>query len=101
MFIKLKQVLVAAFFLDYDIYLFGEGERDIGWGIFPVKDMIVEGANKKIISGESSIPKLRENFELPNEIVSNFKEAFGCYVDGYTRSDTFEDSLKLYSTIMD
>lgn len=80
---KVRASASSSFFKDYNIYLFGKYDQDIAWGYFHVKDMIGEGSNKKVISRKRSVPKLREHFELPNEIVSNFKEAFGCYLDGY------------------
>lgn len=73
----------SIFFSDYDIYLFTENDKDIVWGYFDTKSMTEEKGNKKVISGKKSVPKLREHFELPAEIVSNFKEAFGCFLDGY------------------
>lgn len=80
---KVRASANSSFFLDYNIYLFTEGDKDIAWGYFDKKSMTEEGSNKKVISGKRSAPKLREHFELPNEIVSNFREAFGCFLDGY------------------
>jgi hypothetical protein len=73
----------SSFFLDYKMYLFGENDEHIGWGYFNLKSIIDDGSKIKVISVKESVPKLREHIELPDEIVSNFKEAFGCYLDGY------------------
>jgi len=57
------------------LYLYSKDGRHIGWGYIAFPP---DKADKKI-----STDWLRDDPDLPKEIVSNFREAFGCYLSGF------------------
>lgn len=67
----------SCFFQNTKLYLFADG---VIWSNIQPEDLL---SDTKVQNQYLTMEGLKERIELPNEIVSSFKEALGCYLSGY------------------
>ncbi|MFH1328127.1 MAG: DUF4145 domain-containing protein [Candidatus Bathyarchaeota archaeon] len=74
---KVQAVAHSCFFKNTKLYLFADGGI---WSNIQPEELMSE---TKVQDKYLTIEGLREQVQLSNEIVANFKEALGCYLNGY------------------
>jgi|GEM_PF-2701869 len=84
--IRPKEIARSSFFLDFYLYLFEENIAGRKWLSSNIK---LSNDGRHVIeteSGNKPSLQLRKKIKLPEEIVEDFKEAFGCYLHGFYKA---------------
>lgn len=79
--IKPKAIVDSCFWKDIKLHLFAKGSNPaLVWSCVQFGDLI---QGKPTNPDYGRVEGLREQFELPATMVSDFKEALGCYIHSY------------------